>query len=113
MEGEGAKVQPLNDRVIIRPKTKDVTDGGLIVPDKYRELLNFGMVVSVGPGKRLPDGGRLEPQVRVGDDVMYGQYSGYSVDISGEHYRVMTEDEILATIKGGMTDVETGTADKR
>jgi len=91
------KIRPLADRVVIRPSpADDTTRGGIILPDTAKEKPVLGEVVAVGPGRVNDDGKILTPEVRVGDRVLYGKYSGTEITIAGEEYLIMRESDIFA-----------------
>jgi len=91
------KIRPLADRVVIRPSpADDTTRGGIILPDTAKEKPVLGEVVAVGPGRFNDDGKILTPEVRVGDRVLYGKYSGTEITIAGEEYLIMRESDIFA-----------------
>jgi len=90
---------PLHDRVIVKPsQPEEVTKGGIIIPDTAKEKPMQGQVVAVGKGKVGEDGKLIEMQVKVGDKVLYGKYSGTEVTIDGEEYLIMRENDIFAII---------------
>lgn len=93
-------LKPLGDRVVIRrTEEQEQIKGGIIIPDSAKEKPQRGEVVGAGPGKRL-DNGRVVPMdVKVGDKVFFGKYSGSEVTVDGEELLVMREDEILAVIE--------------
>jgi chaperonin GroES len=91
------KMKPLADRVVIRPSAVDEkTKGGIILPDTAKEKPVIGEVVSVGTGRMTDEGTRIAPEVKVGDKVLYGKYSGTEVTIDGEEYLIMHEADVLA-----------------
>jgi chaperonin GroES len=93
------KIKPLADRVVIRPTPmEEKTRGGLIVPDTAKEKPVIGEVVAVGPGKVGDDGQKILPEVKVGDKVLYGKYSGTEVTVEGEEYLIMREADIFAIV---------------
>jgi len=93
------KIKPLSDRVIIKPSaSEEKTKGGLIVPDTAKEKPVVGEVVAVGPGKVGEDGKKIIPEVKVGDKVLYGKYSGTEVTVEGEEYLIMREADIFAIV---------------
>ena len=93
------KIKPLADRVVIRPTPmEEKTKGGLIVPDTAKEKPVIGEVVAVGPGKVSDDGQKILPEVKVGDKVLYGKYSGTEVTVEGEEYLIMREADIFAIV---------------
>lgn len=93
------KMKPLADRVVIKPSPADEkTKGGIILPDTAKEKPVIGEVVAVGPGKTTDDGKRIVPEVKVGDKVLYGKYSGTEVTIDGEEYLIMREADVFAIV---------------
>lgn len=94
-------IQPLGDRVLIKPlEAEDKTKGGIVLPDTAKEKPQEGQVVAVGSGKLL-DSGSVKPlEVKVGDKVLYGKYSGTEVTTKeGDEYLIMREEDIFAIIK--------------
>jgi chaperonin GroES len=92
-------VQPLADRVVVKPLEESETmRGGLYIPDTAKEKPSQGEVVAVGPGKISDEGARLEMDVKVGDKVLYGKYSGTDVTLDGNEYLILRESDILAII---------------
>ena len=93
------KFRPLDDRVLVEPSdAEEVTAGGIVLPDSAREKPQRGRIIAVGPGKLLDDGKRGKLDVKIGDDVFYGKYSGTEVDMSGEKYVILRESDILAVL---------------
>jgi chaperonin GroES len=93
------KIKPLADRVIIKPSpSEEKTKGGLFVPDTAKEKPVVGEVVAVGPGKIGDDGKKIIPEVKIGDKVLYGKYSGTEVTVEGEEYLIMREADIYAIV---------------
>ena len=93
------KMKPLADRVVIKPSPADEkTKGGIILPDTAKEKPVIGEVVAVGPGKITDDGKKITPEVRVGDKVLYGKYSGTEVTIDGNEYLIMREADVFAIV---------------
>lgn len=94
------KIKPLHDRVIIRriEETEQVR-GGIIIPDSAKEKPQEGEVIAAGEGKYKEDGTRQTLDVRAGDRVLFGKYSGSEIKIDGEEYLIMREDEILGVIE--------------
>ncbi|MBD1207957.1 MAG: co-chaperone GroES [Ignavibacteria bacterium] len=91
---------PLHDRVIVRSAApEEVTKGGIILPDTAKEKPQQGEVLAVGPGKIGDDGKSVAMQVKKGDKVLYGKYSGTEVTIDGEDVLIMRESDIFAVIK--------------
>ena len=92
-------MKPLADRVVIKPSPADEkTKGGIILPDIAKEKPVMGEVVAVGPGKVTDDGKKIEPEVKVGDKVLYGKYSGTEVTIDGDEYLIMREADVFAIV---------------
>ena len=95
------KIRPLQDRVIVeRVEEEERTKGGLIIPDSAKEKPQEGKVVSVGKGKVGEDGKVTPLDVKAGDKILFGKYSGTEVKLSGEEYLIMREDDILGVIEG-------------
>ena len=93
------KVKPLADRVVIKPAAaEEKTKGGIILPDTAKEKPVVGEIVAVGPGKVTEDGKKIVPEVKVGDKVLYGKYSGTEVTFEGEEYLIMREADIFAIV---------------
>ena len=95
-----AKVQPLGDRVLLKPlEAEEKTKGGIILPDTAKEKPQEGKVAAVGKGK-VGDNGKVQPlEVKVGDKVLYGKYSGTEIKADGEDYLIVREEDILAIVK--------------
>jgi chaperonin GroES len=92
-------LKPLADRVIIKPsEAEEKTKGGIILPDTAKEKPIEGTVVAVGPGKVSEDGKQVKLEVKVGDKVLYGKYSGTEVVVEGEEYLIMRESDVFAII---------------
>lgn len=92
-------LKPLADRVIIKPsEAEEKTKGGIILPDTAKEKPIEGTVVAIGPGKTSEDGKFVKLEVKVGDKVLYGKYSGTEVIVEGEEYLIMRESDIFAII---------------
>jgi chaperonin GroES len=93
------KMKPLADRVVIKPSPADEkTKGGIILPDTAKEKPVVGEVVAVGPGKFSDDGKKISMEVKVGDKVLYGKYSGTEVTYDGVEYLIMREADIFAVV---------------
>jgi chaperonin GroES len=93
------KVQPLADRVVVKPlEEAEQMRGGLYIPDTAKEKPSQGEVVAVGAGKISDDGTRLAMDVSVGDKVLYGKYSGTDVTLDGAEYLILRESDILAIV---------------
>ena len=93
-------IKPLHDRVILkRIEEGEQVRGGIIIPDTAKEKPQEGEVIAVGDGKIREDGTRQPLDVRAGDRVLFGKYSGSEIKIDGEEYLIMREDEILGVIE--------------
>ena len=93
-------IRPLHDRVLIRRlEDKESKVGGIIIPDSAKEKPQQGEVKGVGSGKLSPKGERLKPEVKSGDRILFGKYSGAEVKIEGEEYLILREDEILGVLE--------------
>ena len=96
------KVRPLHDRIIVtRIEEGEQKVGGIIIPDTAKEKPQQGKVLAVGAGKQKDDGKRIALDVKEGDTILFGKYSGQEVRVDGEDYLIMREDEVLAVIEGG------------
>jgi chaperonin GroES len=92
-------IRPLHDRVLVRRiEESETVKGGIIIPDTAKEKPQQGEVMGVGNGKLLEDGGRAAVDVKVGDRILFGKYSGSDVKIEGEEYLIVREDEILGVL---------------
>lgn len=92
-------IRPLYDRVIVeRVEEGETMRGGIIIPDTAKEKPQQGKVVRAGDGKMLDDGTRVALDVKAGDRILFGKYSGSEVKIDGTEYLIMREDEILAVL---------------
>ncbi len=91
------KLKPLADRVVVKPsKAEEMTKGGIIVPDTAKEKPVWGDVIAVGPGRTSDDGKLIPMEIKVGDKVLYGKYSGTEVTMDGEELLIMRESDIFA-----------------
>ena len=94
------KIKPLADRVVIKPlESVDKTKGGIYVPDTAKEKPQEGKIVAAGPGRISDDGKLIKLEVKVGDKVLYGKYSGTEVTVGGDEYLIVNERDILAIMK--------------
>ena len=93
-------IQPLGDRALIKPlEAQEKTKGGIVLPDMAKEKPQEGKVISVGKG-RVSDDGKIMPlEVKAGDKVLYGKYSGTEITVEGDEYLMVKEDDILAIVK--------------
>ena len=94
-------LKPLGDRVIVKPlEAEEKTKGGIVLPDTAKEKPQEGKIVAVGKGKTLDNGQIQAPEVKVGDRILYGKYSGNEITTrEGEELLIMREEDILAIIK--------------
>ena len=94
-------VRPLEDRVVIKQiEAEEKTAGGIVLPDTAKEKPQRGRVISIGPGKLLDSGERAAISLTVGDEVLFGKYSGTDIKINGEEVKILRESDILAKIIG-------------
>ena len=94
--------RPLHDRILVqRIEEGEQKVGGIIIPDSAKEKPQQGKVVAVGNGKVKDDGGRIALDVKAGDLILFGKYSGQEIKLDGEEYLIMREDEVLAVIDSG------------
>ncbi len=101
------QVTPLHDRVLVRRlEEKETAKGGIIIPDTAKEKPQEGEVMAVGAGK-IEKGQRIPPDVKVGDRILFGKYTGSDIKIDDQEYMILREDEILA-ILGGMAKAASG-----
>ena len=94
------KLKPLQDRILVqRVEEENKTKGGIIIPDTAKEKPVEGKVVSVGNGKVSEDGHRIALELKVGDRVLFGKYSGTEVKVEGDEFLIMREDDVLGIIE--------------
>ncbi len=94
------KVRPLGDRILVkRIEEEDTSKGGIIIPETAKEKPQEGKVVAVGKGKMLEDGKVVPLELKAGDKILFGKYSGTEVKIEGEEHLIMREDDILGVIE--------------
>jgi chaperonin GroES len=95
-------VRPLHDRIIVRRLEEgEQKVGGIIIPDTAKEKPQQGEVIAAGSGKVKDDGKRVALDVKPGDTILFGKYSGQEIKLDGEDFLIMREDEVLAVIEGG------------
>ncbi|MEO7650393.1 MAG: co-chaperone GroES [Bryobacteraceae bacterium] len=100
------KIRPLYDRIVVkRIEEQETVRGGIIIPDSAKEKPQEGEVVAVGHGKRLENGTMVALDVKVGDRILFGKYSGSDIKVDGDEYMIMREDEVL-----GVLDAKAATA---
>ena len=108
------KFRPLHDRVVVRRvDAEERTAGGLIIPDTAKEKPQQGEVLAVGPGKRDETGKLLPLDVKAGDQILFGKWSGTEVKIDGEDLLIMKEDDIMGVVEGAAKSKTTGSASRR
>ena len=91
-------IKPLADRVIVAPMEQETMKGGIIIPDTAKEKPQQGKIVAVGPGSTSDNGDRVAPEVKKGDTVLYGKYSGTEVSVDGNDYLILRESDVLAIL---------------
>jgi chaperonin GroES len=100
-EARAMKVQPLRDRLIVkRLDEEEKTKGGIIIPDTAKEKPLEGKVIAVGKGKLLDNGTLVPLEVKAGDRILFGKYSGTEIKIDGEDHLILREDDVLGIIAG-------------
>jgi chaperonin GroES len=101
LERSHMNFRPLGDRVLVRRvEEEQKTRGGIIIPDTAKEKPQEGEVVAVGPGARDEDGDRIEMDVKAGDRILFGKWSGTEVRVDGEDLLIMKESDILGIVEG-------------
>jgi len=94
------KIQPLADRIMVKVlEAKDVTKGGIVLPDTAKEKPQEAEVIAVGKGKISDEGKTIAPEVKIGDKVLFGKYSGTEITVDSKEYLILKEEDILAIIK--------------
>jgi chaperonin GroES len=94
------KFRPLHDRILVeRVESEEVTKGGIILPDTAKEKPQQGKVIAVGAGKRADDGKLIPLELKEGDQILFGKYSGSEVKVDGVEYLIMKEDDVLGLIE--------------
>jgi chaperonin GroES len=92
-------LKPLDDRIVVEPvEAEQITAGGIVLPDTAKEKPQRGTVLAVGPGKLLDTGKRGELSVAIGDEVIYGKYSGSDIEIDGRDIKILRESDVLAKV---------------
>ena len=92
-------VKPLNDKIVVkRVQAEEKTSGGIVLPDSAKEKPKEGVVVALGSGKLLDNGGRAEFQVKEKDRVIFSSYAGTEIKVDGEEFLIMNEDDVLAVL---------------
>ena len=91
------KISPLADRIVVKPaEAEEKTKGGLFLPDTAKEKPVWGEVIAAGPGKTTDEGKKVPMEVKVGDKVLYGKYSGTEITIDGQEVLIMRESDVFA-----------------
>jgi chaperonin GroES len=94
-------IRPLHDRIVVkRIEARDSTMGGLFIPDSAKEKPQEGKVVAVSRGKRLENGTLTPLDVKLGDHILYGKYTGSEIKLAGEELLIVREDEVLGVLEG-------------
>ena len=94
------KIQPLADRIMVEVlEAKEVTRGGIVLPDTAQEKPQEAKVIAIGKGKVSDEGKTIPPEVKVGDKVLFGKYSGTEINVDGNDYLILKEEDILAIVK--------------
>jgi chaperonin GroES len=92
-------MRPLDDRVVVEPlEAEEKTAGGILLPDTAKQKPQRGKIVAVGPGKVRDNGERTALSVKVGDEILYGKYSGNEVEVDGKEFKILRESDILAKL---------------
>ena len=99
MAAKKLKIHPLDDRIVVEPvEAEERTSGGIVLPDSAQEKPQRGHVVAVGPGRLLESGTRASLLVALGDEVIYGKYSGNDIEVDGHDVKILREGDILAKV---------------
>jgi chaperonin GroES len=99
MSKAAINLKPLDDRIVVKPlEAEEKTAGGLYLPDTAKEKPQRGTVIAIGPGKLLDNGTRAELSVKVGDEVLYGKYSGSDLEVDGQEVKILRESDALAKV---------------
>ncbi|MBN2536714.1 co-chaperone GroES [candidate division WOR-3 bacterium] len=93
------KIRPLHDRILVERVEEETRKGGIIIPDTAKEKPQQGKVIAVGPGRFDDNGKRVEMDVKKGDRILFGKYSGNEIRVGEEEYLIMREDDVLAIIE--------------
>ena len=94
------KIQPLADRIMVEVlEAKEVTKGGIVLPDTAQDKPQEAKVVAIGKGKVSDEGKTIPPEVKVGDKILFGKYSGTEIVLDGNEYLILKEEDILAILK--------------
>jgi chaperonin GroES len=94
------KIRPLDDRILVKQcEAEEKTAGGIVLPDTAKEKPQRGKVVATGPGKMLKSGQRGAMEIKTGDEVFYGKYAGTEVDVNGEKFVIIRENDVLGIVE--------------
>lgn len=93
------KIKPLADRIVVERIEEEVKKGGIIIPDTAKEKPQHGKVIAVGPGRVDDNGNRVPMEVKKGDTILFGKYSGNEIKIDDVEYLIMREDDVLAIVE--------------
>ena len=94
------KFRPLYDRILVeRVESEEISKGGIIVPDSAKEKPQQGKIIAIGHGKRLEDGTLIPLEVKAGDTILFGKYSGSEIKIEGNEYLIMKEDDVMGLLE--------------
>lgn len=94
------KIQPLADRIMVKVlEAKEITKGGIVLPDSAKEKPQEAEVIAVGKGKVTTEGKVVTPEVKAGDKILFGKYSGTEITVDGTEYLILKEEDILAIVK--------------
>jgi len=108
------KFRPLHDRVVVRRiDAEEKTAGGIIIPDTAKEKPQQGEVLAVGPGKRDETGKLVPREVKAGDEILFGKWSGSEVKVDGEDLLIMKEDDIMGVVEGAAKSKASGSASRK
>lgn len=92
-------LRPLDDRVVIEPlAAEEMTAGGIVLPDSAKEKPQRGIVLAIGEGKLLDNGQRSQMSIAVGDEVIYGKYSGSDIEVGDKEVKILRESDVLAKV---------------
>ncbi|MGQ9504429.1 MAG: co-chaperone GroES [Thermogutta sp.] len=93
------KLRPLDDRIVVEPlEAEEKTAGGIVLPDTAKEKPQRGKVLAIGPGRLLDNGKRTEMSLAVGDEVIFGKYSGTDIELEGKELKILRESDVLAKV---------------
>ena len=100
MAAKKLNIKPLSNRVLVKRLEEQMqkTAGGIIVPDTAKEKPQRGKVVAIGPGRLTDEGERIKVEVKVGDEILFGKWSGSEITVDGQEYLFMKDDDILAVL---------------